>query len=102
MEGSPHDRSSSSRHHQPVLAVYTMPGCATCEHAREMAERVGREFPAVAVSIVDLSVSSNGRPAGVFAVPTFMLDGETVSLGTPGWRQLTQRLRVALEGSVAP
>jgi len=48
----------------------------------------------VQVRILDLGVvSSDSVPDGVFATPTFVLDNEVVSLGTPAWEELVTLLR---------
>lgn len=86
---------------RPELAVYVGENCPSCQTAVEVAERARREFPHVDVSVVDLGVSSERQPDGVFAVPTFLLDGEIVSLGTPSWERLQPLLLAALEGESA-
>ena len=78
--GAPADRAVRT------LEVYVDRWCSSCVAAREVAERVQRSHPEIAVEIVDLgAVSSGGIPDGVFATPTFVLNGRVVSLGTPGW-----------------
>ncbi len=79
-----------------TLAVYVEAGCVACHHARELAERARLEIPGVRVEVVDIGVSLEARPDAVFAVPTFTLDGEVISLGTPSWDELASRLGVAL------
>lgn len=79
------------------LTLYVEEGCRACGHALEVIERVQREFPALRVGTVDLGgVSSREIPSGVFAAPTFVLDGEVISLGTPTWERLAPLLRSAL------
>ena len=93
---------SGSAAGRPTLALYIGESCDSCRAALEVAERAGREFPHIDVRVVDLSVSSEQRPDGVFAVPTFLLDGEVVSLGTPSWNRLAPLLRATMgdrEGS---
>ena len=86
---------------RPKLVVYVHEGCLSCANAIEVAGRVRREFPQVDVSVVDLAVSSEQQPDRVFAVPTFMLDGELASLGTPSWERLLRLLEATL-GIAAP
>ncbi len=88
-------RGSATR---PTLALYIGESCDSCRVAVEVAERVRREFLHVDVRIIDLGLSSERRPYGVFAVPTFMLDGEVVSLGTPSWARLMPLLGLAQDG----
>ena len=81
---------------RPKLVLYIGEKCPSCALAVEVAERARVEFPHVDVSVVDLGVSSEEQPEGVFAVPTFLLDGTVVSLGTPSWERLAPLLAVAL------
>ncbi len=79
-----------------TLTVYVERGCTSCHAAREIAERVRDTYPEVAVHVVDLGeVSSDQVPSEVFATPTFFLDDEVVSLGTPAWETLTALLERA-------
>ena len=81
----------------PALTLYVEEGCRACAHAIEVLDRVSEEFPDVRVSKIDLGkVSSAEIPDGVFAAPTFVLDGEVVSLGTPTWDRIAPLLRSAL------
>jgi hypothetical protein len=79
------------------LTLYIEPGCRACAHALEVLARVEHEFAGLEVSTVELGgVSSREIPNGVFAAPTFVLDGEVISLGTPTWERLAPLLRSAL------
>jgi hypothetical protein len=79
------------------LTLYVETGCRACGHARDVLERLEREFPGLLVRTVDLGrVSSDQIPEGVFAAPTFVLDDEVISLGTPTWERLAPLLRSAL------
>jgi hypothetical protein len=81
----------------PSLTLFVEEGCRACAHALEVLEQVRREFAGLRVSSIDLgSVSSDEVPPGVFAAPTFVLDGEVISLGTPTWERLSPLLRRAL------
>lgn len=82
---------------QPLLEIYVEPGCSNCAYAREMAAWVRGEFPEVRVSLIDLSDGQGLRPADVFAVPTYQLNGRTISLGNPSAETLSEVLRVALD-----
>ncbi len=71
-----------------TLALYVEEGCTSCAAARKLADRARRDFPGLTVRVIDLSVSSEQIPEGVFAAPTFVLDDQVVSLGTPSWARL--------------
>ena len=79
-----------------TLTVYVERGCTSCGAAREVAEQVREKYPEVDVRVFDLGdVSSEDVPTEVFAAPTFLLDDEVVSLGTPAWETLTALLERA-------
>ena len=79
------------------LTLYVEEGCRACAHALEVLGRVQQEFPELEISTIDLGrVSSKEVPNGVFAAPTFVLDGEVISLGTPTWERIAPVLRSAL------
>ena len=82
------------------LTLFIEEGCRACVHALEVLDRAQDEFPSLQVSTVDLgSVSSDQIPPGVFAAPTFVLDGEVISLGTPTWDRIAPLLRSAIGAS---
>ncbi len=87
---------------RPILTLYIEQGCLSCGDSIEVAERAQDTFPHIDVHVIDLGVSSDVRPDRVFAVPTFMLDGEVVSLGTPSWERLEPLLRSALKDGASP
>jgi len=77
-----------------TLTLYVEESCTSCGPARAVADRVAREFPSIRARIRELGVvDSNAVPAGVFAAPTFVLNDDVVSLGTPDWDELSALLR---------
>ncbi len=89
---------SSSPSAQLTLTLYVESDCSSCAGAIEVATRVRDEFPQINVDVVDLGLTSKQQPDEVFAVPTFLLDGEVVSLGTPSWERLLPLLEAATTG----
>ena len=81
-----------------TLCVYVESGCRTCAHALELVERIRREYPGVETEVFDVGVSSDRLPDGVFAVPTLVLDGEVIALGTPSWEGVSSELDARLAG----
>ena len=76
-----------------ILEIYIAPDCFGCETARALAGNVralGR--PDLEVRLLDLSSPSVARPATVFAVPTYVLDGRVISLGNPEQEWLLAQL----------
>lgn len=83
-----------------ALALFIEAGCSSCELAIEVAERAREQYPRLDVKVVDIGVSSEQQPRSVFAVPTFVLDGELVSLGTPSWDLLAPLLDAVMNNEV--
>jgi len=80
----------------PVLRVYVQSGCPACLRARRLADEARAAFPALRVDVVNLSDPVSVLPAEVFATPTFVLDGEVLSLGNPRPAMLLRRLAAAV------
>lgn len=71
---------------EPVteLAVYVAPGCFGCDRALELVEEVRVQIGNhVTVTVVDIAEEDKSIPESLFAVPSWYLDGELVSLGNP-------------------
>ena len=69
---------------QSILEIFVAPGCIASETARGLAGTVralGR--PGLEIRLVDLGEPGAVRPPAVFAVPTYLLDGQVISLGNP-------------------
>ena len=79
-----------------AICVYVESGCGFCAYAVELIERVRLEYASVSVEVVDIGVSSDRLPDGVFAVPMVVLDGQVISLGTPSWERLTQQIEARI------
>jgi predicted thioredoxin/glutaredoxin len=77
---------------KPVLAVYLLPDCPGCERAHWIAGEVKRRCPDVQVRVIDLSEPAAIRPSNVFSVPTYLLDGQVISLGNPDLDRLVVTL----------
>jgi hypothetical protein len=73
--------------------------------ARQLAGAVQRRYPCLQVDVVNLAEPGTRAPADVFAVPTFVLNGRVLSLGTPAPEALYARLEACFsgeKGSVEP
>ena len=75
------------------LDIYIDDSCETCEHARQIAEKVRERVPQVEVNLIELT---GEKPDSVFAVPTYLLDGATLYLGNPSEAELIERLENGL------
>lgn len=65
------------------LDIYIDDACEGCQEARKIAGIVTELLPQVSVNLIDLAHPGAHKPNGVFAVPTYVLDGETLYLGNP-------------------
>ncbi len=81
---------------QVTLDVYVSAHCWQCPEAQRLARKAQLEFPAIAVRVIDLDQPGAMQPAFVFAVPTFVLNGQVISLGTPTCETLKHQIRQAL------
>jgi hypothetical protein len=79
-----------------TLEVFVEADCWSCVESRRIVEEIAPQFPQVAIELIDLSTQS--RPIDVFAVPTYMLNGEIISLGNPYPKELQQKIEDALNG----
>jgi hypothetical protein len=67
-----------------ILEIYVAPDCFGCDTARNLAGIVrALDRPNLEVRLLDLSKPDVIRPPAVFAVPTYLLDGQLISLGNP-------------------
>jgi thiol-disulfide isomerase/thioredoxin len=76
----------------PLLEVFVERGCEACRRAIELAELAQRRFPTVSVVVVNIADQTHEQPEQVFAVPTFLLDGQILSLGNPRPAELMRAL----------
>ncbi len=76
-----------------VLEIVVGPNCAGCETARRLAaDLTRRNLPGLGIRVLDLNEPDIVRPDGVFAVPTYLLDGRIISLGNPELDWLLSRV----------
>ena len=74
------------------LDIYIDQACPGCAQAQKLAAQVREAIPDLEVRILDLAHPNNKKPPSVFAVPTYLLDGVTVSLGNPDLRDLVAKI----------
>lgn len=84
----------------PRLEIFVKPGCFGCEEAHRLWQAVAR-LPEVDARLVEVE-AGRSLPERVVAVPTYLLDGEVVSLGNPEPRALFVRLATAVFSGRAP
>lgn len=80
------------------LQVYVSQHCAWCSRSVALAEAVASHFNDVTVEVVDLDDPSASKPDQLFAVPTFLLDGQLLCLGNQEEEWLIRRLQQVKQG----
>lgn len=78
------------------LDIYIEDSCSMCDEARRLADLVEQQLPGIRVSVIDVSSAHSRVPAQIFAVPTFVLNGVTFSLGNPDESLLMEKLKSAI------
>jgi hypothetical protein len=84
----------------PRLEIFVKTGCFGCEEAHRLWQAVAR-LPEVDARLVDIE-TVRSLPERVVAVPTYLLDGNVVSLGNPEPHALFARLAMAVFSGRAP
>lgn len=84
---------------RPLLRIYVSQHCWSFDEALRLAEIIKADYPDVNLEVVDFQNGEGGNPDGVFAVPTYVLDGRVISLGNPKPEELFMRLAQAVERS---
>ncbi len=77
------------------LEIYIDSDCPNCDYSLDLADWVRKQFPTLSIRVIDLRESTEQIPEPIFAVPTYLLGGETIFLGNPDTRAL--QLRIELE-----
>jgi hypothetical protein len=75
------------------LDIYYAQGCPSCGYALHIAQIVREKMPNITVTLIDISKSNSLRPGFIFAVPTYVLNDKTYSLGNPDEVTLMDRLK---------
>ena len=81
------------------LDIYITTVCTTCGEALLIAERA-QSIAGVHVSVVNLDQPGQNIPSHVVAVPTYVLDGNVVSLGNPERETFLAMLRTELQQQI--
>lgn len=73
-----------------TLTVYIADDCWSCAETQRILDDVMPLFPDLLLNLVD--TAQQPLPDNVFAVPTYLLNGEIISLGNPTREALQKRL----------
>ncbi len=77
-----------------LLEIYVQDGCFGCQRSFELAERARGAFPEMQVDIIDMLSTGGIYRSQVAATPTYILDGEIISLGNPSPAELEAMLAI--------
>ena len=83
-----------------TLTVYIADDCWSCTETRRILKEVAPHFPELQLNVVN--TEKGPLPDGVFAVPTYLLDGKIISLGNPTREALQKRLQTTLHEQEPP
>jgi hypothetical protein len=75
------------------LEIYIDSDCPNCCTSLDTAKWVRKQFPGLSIRVIDLKHSAEEVPEPIFAVPTYLLEGEPIFLGNPE----NQALRLRIE-----
>lgn len=73
---------------KPTLTLFIEASCPACERARKAILSSAELLDLVNVAITDLSSHTGDLPSRFVGVPTTVLDGKVVALGTPDCSEL--------------
>ena len=74
------------------LDVYVANHCPNCADTLALADEAAARFSDLVVRVIDLEHDQGPLPDHIVAVPTYVLDGRTISLGNPDPEELFARL----------
>jgi len=101
LEARSHSQTTTAdrlqRKEAPRLEVYVSSECLNCGEAVRLAEEAAARYPNVGVRVIDLDQDGSPPPDPIVAVPTYLLDGQVISLGNPYPEELFARLHEAVE-----
>lgn len=78
------------------LQVYVADWCPGCDEARALARIMSSIFPGLHVQVIDIAKPGAQLPKTVFAMPTYLLDGELLWLGNPRREEAIQHIHTLL------
>jgi hypothetical protein len=78
------------------LEIFVVDNCWSCEESHRIAAEAKQRFADV-VEVALRDLERDPHPLTVFAAPTYVLDGDVISLGNPRreelWARLAQRVK---------
>ena len=77
------------------LQIFIAPDCWSCGESQQIAADLANEFPNLLIELLDLEKVE--RPENVFAVPTYVYDGDVIFLGNPTREELSRKLAMKLD-----
>ena len=79
------------------LELFISENCLSLQPAMQLFAGLQKEFPDLAFEWVDHPKNmARAKKAGVFIIPSFVLDAQIISVGLPSKKEITLKLREAL------
>lgn len=78
------------------LQVYIHSDCFSCQETLLLVAEIRRRFPQLLTEVISLDDPATETPDEVFAVPTWLLDGQVIFLGNPWREQMYEKLSASL------
>lgn len=75
-----------------TVTVLVSRSCGACIASRDLARRLATDRPHLTVRVQDIDEPGWTQPAGFIGTPTWLIDGNVVSLGNPSQTWLLERL----------
>lgn len=79
-----------------TLRIYVSQHCWACQEAMRLAREVEGRYAGLSLELIDLGAEGGRNVDDVFAVPTYVLNGRTLSLGNPTPGELFSHIERAL------
>lgn len=86
-------------HNNIHLEIFIDRNCQNCETSVDLASWVRKNFPGLSIKVIDIAHPTGKIPETVYAVPTYLLDGEIISLGNPARHDLRLRIEERLDSA---
>lgn len=79
-----------------LLQIVVASHCFGCEEALRLYQEAIKTFPQISVDFIDIEQVEAKVPAGIFAVPSYLLNGVLLFTGNPAEAELFSALSAAL------
>ncbi len=78
------------------LSLYVTSDCFSCKESVSIISEVAMRFPGLITEVVYLDEAGASKPDQVFAVPTYLMDGNILFMGNPYLETMVSSIQDAL------